>query len=125
MSRGFGSWQRYLWSMIRRHGKPMTFDDIRAAIDRASGAPKGARLRPSVERSMRRALHRMVSNGGMIAIGDGGRAEPFRYFIHPILIGMMGDTPEASALRAALEADPGANKAAAKAMVEMFPQAEG
>ena len=33
------------------------------------------------------------------AIGDGGRGEPYRYFIHPLIIGMMG-----AALEAAIEA---------------------
>lgn len=60
----------------------------------------------------------MASNGGLLAIGDGGRAEPFRYFIHPLVIGMMGNTPDADALQKALEADPGANAAANKFMAE-------
>jgi hypothetical protein len=64
-----------------------------------------------------------TSNGSLLAIGDGGRGERFRYFLHPVVIGMMGkDTPEARALLAALESDPGVNKAAAKAMFEMFDQ---
>ena len=45
----------------------------------------------------------MVSGGELIALGSGGRADPHRYFIHPIIIGMMGKTPEADALYNALE----------------------
>lgn len=121
MSRGLGLMQRVLWFTIRQHGKPMTFDEIRAAL--LVGAEPGVGLRSSSERSLRRALHRMAENGGgLIAIGDGGRADPYRYFIHPLIIGMMGRTPEADALQQALEADPGAEKAAAKAMAEMFPR---
>jgi hypothetical protein len=118
MSRGLGKLQRVLFATIQRHGKPMTFDDIRAE---AIG-DDGDRLSASFERSLRRALHRMAENGGLIVIGDGGRADPYRYFIHPLIIGMMSDTPEADALRQALEADPGAEKAVAKWMAEMFPQ---
>jgi hypothetical protein len=121
MSRGLGKLQRALWETIRQHGKPMTFDDLRATILQGIGAEDGAKLRPSFERSLRRALNRMAENGGgLIAIGDGGRAEPYRYFIHPLIIGMMGKTPEADALQQALEVDPGAEKA--KWMAGMFPQ---
>jgi hypothetical protein len=75
-----------------------------------------------LERSLRHTLHRMVSSGGLIAIGDGGRADPFRYFIHPMIIAMTCKTTEEwHALRDVLAADPGANKAAAKwNMAEMF-----
>ena len=63
----------------------------------------------------------MAKSGGLVAIGDGGRADPYRYIIHPLVIGMMGDTPEAGALQQALLADPGARKAAAaKEMGRMF-----
>jgi hypothetical protein len=98
----------------------MTFEDIRAVIRQGNDLEADTKLRPSFERSLRRALHRMAENGGgLIAIGDGGRAEPYRYFIHPLIIGMMGKTPQADELEQALEADPGAEKAAAKWMAEM------
>jgi hypothetical protein len=117
MSRGLGRLQNALLMTIRQHGKPMTFDEIRAE---ALGGRDG-RLSASFERSLRRALHRMAEDGGgLIAIGDGGRAEPYRYFIHPLVIGMMGKTPEAAALQQALEADPGADMAADKFMARMF-----
>jgi hypothetical protein len=122
MSRGLGKLQQVLWATIRRHGKPMTFGDIRAE---AIGGADSGRLSASFKHSLRRALHRMVSSGALIAIGDGGRADPCRYFIHPLVIGMMGKTPEADALQQALEADPGAKRAAAKVMAEMFPQSPG
>lgn len=116
MSRGLGKLQRVLWVHIQRHGKPIAFEEIRA-----EAIGDGGSLSASFERSLRRALHRMVENGGLIAIGDGGRADPYRYFIHPLIIGMMGHTPEADALQRALIADPGTEKAAAKWMAEMFP----
>jgi hypothetical protein len=123
MSRGLGRLQNALWMTIRRHGKPMTFDEIRAVIRQGIEAEPDTKLRASFERSLRRALHRMAEDGGgLIAIGDGGRAEAYRYFIHPLVIGMMGKTPEADALQQALEADPGAGMAADKCMARMFSQ---
>jgi hypothetical protein len=107
MSRGLGKLQRALFWTIRWHGKPMTFDDIRAA---AIG-DGGFLLAVSIERSLRRALHRMVSDGFLIAIGGGGRGDPFRYFFHPMGIALMCGKPEAKALWKALQADPGAEEA--------------
>ncbi len=36
-------------------------------------------------RSARRAIHKMVKDGTLIAIGSGGRGDPYRYAIHPFL----------------------------------------
>jgi hypothetical protein len=105
MSRGPGKLRRALFLTIRRHGKPMTFEEMRGE---AIGDEPDVRLTASVERSGRRALHRMVSDGLLIAIGGGGRADPYRYFFDPGKIEMMCDKPEARALWRALEADPGA-----------------
>ena len=111
MSRGLGRLQRVLWETIRRHGKPMTFDDIRAVIRQELDVEDGTKLRPSFERSLRHALHRMVSDGGLIAIGGGGRADPLRYFMDPTLIAIASTTPEEGhAWLNALAADPGANE---------------
>jgi hypothetical protein len=119
MSRGLGRLQRWLVPMIRRHGKPMTFDDMRAIIRRELEVEEGTKLYSSLERSLRRALHRMVSNGGVIAFGGGGRADPFRYFMHPMVITMMcGTNEEISALMDVLAADPGANEALNKCIAK-------
>ena len=117
MSRGLGKLQRALWAAIQQHGKPMTFDDIRAV---ALGNDPDRKLRPAFERSLRRALQYMVRDGGLIAIGEGGRSEPFRYFIHPLVLGGMGDDPETRAWMQALLADPGADEAANKALAKML-----
>jgi hypothetical protein len=120
MSRGLGRLQNGLLAAIRGHGKPMTFADIRAHIIQSIGAQPDEKLRVSFERSLRRALHRLTSDHMLIAMGEGGPGEPLRYFIHPLFIGMMGDTPQALALREALEADSGANEAAAGFMARML-----
>jgi len=65
MSRGPGRLQRWLWLMIKRHGKPMTFEDIRAVIRKEFEVEDGIKLYSSFERSLRRALHLMVSDGGV------------------------------------------------------------
>jgi hypothetical protein len=83
--------------IIQYHGRPLTFAEIRG-----DSAPS-----PSLERSVRRALHKLVQNGALIAMGDGGRADPFRYFLNPMLIGMTEDKSQRDALVTALEADPG------------------
>lgn len=129
MSRGLGKMQRLLWKMVYDHGKPMTFEEMREVILQALGdrAPDRlvnlyrGELRPSFERSLRRALHKMVKDRGMmITCGIGGSADRFRYFIHPMVIAMM-DAPKSDALLTALEADPGATAAQVKAFMETFP----
>lgn len=96
MCRGLGMWQRWIFSTIRRHGKPMSFEDIGAAALRETGAPPDAKLNPSPARSMRRALHGLVKSGSLVAIGTGGRAEPHRYFLSFITLALTcGDDYEA------------------------------
>ena len=119
MSRGPGRLQRALFTMIRQRGKPMTFNDIRADV-RKQFDKDGTRyssfewslLYSSLERSLRRALQRMVRDGVLIAIGGGGRADPSRYSIHPkIMHEMCGTEKEFVALLEVLADDPGAIKA--------------
>jgi hypothetical protein len=119
--------QRYLFQTIKTYGKPVTFADLRTIILKAENAPSSQRWLPqSVERSLRRALHRMVSDGVLIAIGGGGRGDPYRYFIDPILVAMIsaasGDPAEWCAYQQAIEAHPGATEAANKAAAKMFRQ---
>jgi hypothetical protein len=98
MSRGLGkSQQRAIWEIIMHHGKPVTFAEMRG----------GPSLGVSLEGSFRRALHKMVKDGGLIAIGNGGRGDPLHYFIHPLIISRMGDTRKARALWQAFEARSG------------------
>ena len=56
MSRGPGRLQRGLWQVILDHGKPMAFAEIRTMLVEAD-----IWVSPSLQRSLRRALHRMVS----------------------------------------------------------------
>jgi hypothetical protein len=104
MSRGLGRIQNGVMLTIQCHGKPMTFADIRAYVRRDLGAQPNEKLRASFERSLRRAIQRLVRDWHLIAIGDGGPRDPCRYFLHPMLIGMLDDTPKGRSLLKALEA---------------------
>jgi hypothetical protein len=112
MSRGLGRLLRWLWLIIQWHGKPMMFEDIRAVMRKELEVEDGTKLYSSFERSLRRALQRMVSDGGLIAISGGGPADPYRYFMDPLLIAIASKTPEEGhAWLDALAADPGAAEA--------------
>jgi len=74
MSRGLGKMQRMLLGLIREFGEPMTFDQMRLAM----GLTDKLEAWPSLKRSMHRALRSMVG-GELIVLGDGGRADPYRY----------------------------------------------
>jgi hypothetical protein len=125
MSRGLGRLQNALFFTIRQHGKPMTFKDIRVVIrkefeedGKLYSSFEWSLLYSSLERSLRRALHRMVKDGLLVAFGDGGQSDPYRYFFHPMGIAIMCGEPEAHALWKALEADPGSNEALGKLMAK-------
>jgi len=110
MPRGLGKVQRMLLGLIREFGEPMTFDQMRLAIglQTKQRTKQRTKLEPSLTRSLRRALHSMVVNSGeLIALGNGGRAEPYRYFFHPVTLYLMKD----QALQEAFDADPGAKEA--------------
>jgi hypothetical protein len=102
MSRGPGAMQRYLVYLIRVHGKPVTFAELRAIILKAGNAPAGAVLRPPVERSLRRALRSLVRDQIIIAFGGGGPGDPHRYFLHPSFAAIACDKQEFDALSEAL-----------------------
>jgi hypothetical protein len=75
MSRGMGRHQVALFDVIASNGKPMSFNEIRARILQDVGVnDPTTKLRPTFERSIRRSLHRMVSDSTLIACGGGGRS---------------------------------------------------
>ena len=71
--------RRFLFELLYESEKPMTFAAIRRA---AAGEDFVFRL--TVERSLRRALKRMVDNEVIDANGD-------RYCIHPRIVATMAD----------------------------------
>ena len=105
MSRGPGVMQRYLWQTIQTHGKPMTFAEIRSVAATGAILPGSVKLMPSEERSLRRALHAMVRDEALIALGSGGRSDPHRYFLNPLIAILAGNEQNFEAWAKALEAD--------------------
>jgi hypothetical protein len=92
MSRGLGYVQQYLIRHLRHSKKPMTFADIlarafpegsyEADMAKALGSGQVARIR-----SLRRAMKSLVDDNMLIAIGEGGPADPKRYWLNPMMIG--------------------------------------
>ena len=80
MSKGLGYWQRMIFAVLRGKSQPVTFIEL-----------CGGRYRPSTTRSIRRALQRMIESGGIVTVGRGGRADPFRYAVNPVIMVMAGN----------------------------------
>jgi hypothetical protein len=113
MSRGPGKMQRWLVLILIESGREtMTFAEIRASILK-SWDNKFPSLYPSLERSLRRALKKLADDEVVLAIGDGGRADPTRYCLHPVFRGAeLGE--DFNAAFAAVQAMPGGTDALAK-----------
>lgn len=116
MSRGPGWIQRALYLTILHGHKPMTFANIRDHIAKARDYPPGVTMLPDFQRSVRRALKRMVDDQAIIALGKGGPADPHRYCPNPMLVAMACDAQTYERVVAMINADPAAaqgwNKAA-------------
>jgi hypothetical protein len=85
MSRGPGYLQRYLFGLIRQ--RPMTFAEMRKT---AQGDNITMLVtKPSMERSMRRALLKMVRDGAVITEGRGEPRNPYRYHLSPLTTAML------------------------------------
>jgi hypothetical protein len=91
MSRGPGRLQQAIFHTLREHGKPMTWAEMRSEVCKQTGFDEAlfSIVHNSLERSLRRAMAKMVKDGAVITIGHGGRADPFRYSIDPLLMGMI------------------------------------
>jgi hypothetical protein len=87
MSRGPGYLQRYLFGLIRQ--KPMTFAEMRKI---AQGDDITMFVtKPSLERSLRRALLKMVRDGAVITEGRGEPRNPYRYHVSAPITAMLPD----------------------------------
>jgi hypothetical protein len=91
MSRGLGRWQNAFLSTIRVYRRPLTFEDFLVILRQGQGVKPGVKPKRSFARSLRRALQTLVRNQLLITIGKGGPGDPFRYFLHPMLVGMTDD----------------------------------
>jgi hypothetical protein len=90
MSRGPGKMQQALFGFLLKQPRPVQWHEIRAEVIEQLELDKAMYhiVHGSLERSLRRAMHEMVKDGAVITIGHGGRAEPFRYSLDPLLRGM-------------------------------------
>jgi hypothetical protein len=85
MSRGLGQLQVEIKHMLARGFEvygPLRFADIRAVmvIEHGGNPENGDKMRPSVERSLKRALKGLVDRGDVLIItGKGGPGDPRRY----------------------------------------------
>jgi hypothetical protein len=107
---------------IGRSNKTMTFADIRADLLQSWGVnDPDTKLRPALERSLRRALKSLADAGALLALGGGGgRGDPQRYCINPIMAAVSGSKEQFERSSAILQADPGAHVAADKFMQRMM-----
>ena len=69
----------------------MTWAEMRHEVCKQTGYEEAmfSIVHASLQRSLRRAMAKMVKDGAVITVGRGGRGEPFRYSIDPLLLGMI------------------------------------
>ena len=85
MSRGLGKQQQEIKRVLQRAWDTkiglLTFASIRGVfIISAGGNPETDKLRPAVERSLKRSLKTLVDRGDVVIIsGEGGQRSPFTY----------------------------------------------
>jgi hypothetical protein len=86
MSRGLGKLQVVIKEVLTRafqaDAGPLRFTDLRAVmvIEHGGNPEHGDKLRPSVERSLKRALKTLVDRGDVLIFGgEGGVGDPYRY----------------------------------------------
>jgi hypothetical protein len=125
MSRGPGYMQQYLFRLLRHSDKPMTFVNIlarafpegsyEAGMVKALGPGNVARVR-----SLRRAMKGLVDDNAVIAIGEGGPADPKRYWVNPMMVVMSGNKDDFDKATAMLEREPGGVAAMNKTARTMF-----
>jgi hypothetical protein len=116
MSRGNSKIQNTLFISFLKIGKPVTFDELcRMLISWGDKDPNTVKFKPSKIRSLRRSLQGLRRDELLITLGSGGRADPFRYFIHPMnAIAMEPEKTEQ--IIGALEKAPGGLEALVRSM---------
>jgi len=111
MSRGPGHTQRYLLSIIGNASAPMTFADIFARVfpedsHEAIFASMLGGSNVGAVRSLRRALKKLCDDGAVLALGKGGRSDPCRYCLDPIVVALGGTKEQFEKAIAVIESDP-------------------
>jgi hypothetical protein len=129
MSRGPGKLQRYLTDLVMGSDKPMTFADIQAiAFPKGSYEADMAKMfggsSVPVVRSLRRALKGLVDDRTLIAIGEGGRSDPKRYWLNPMMVALFSGKEQYERVSATLKTEPGGEAAVNKAAGAMLSRSK-
>jgi hypothetical protein len=90
MSRGNGWQQRCVLRLVFVADKPLTFKEIGGALLDANNAPPNVWLKPSVERSLRRAIQVLVRNQDLL-IPDKHSGGVNRYGLNPLMFVLAGE----------------------------------
>jgi len=122
MSRGHGALQHNLANLILQSPDPMTFAEI-AAVAFPPGSYEADISRVGRVRSLRRALRRLCDDGTIMKIGDGGRGDPYRYWLNPMMVAMTGDKKFYRKLNKRIAADPALTAAANAIAKRLFKRA--
>ena len=117
MSRGHGALQDYLMKMILHSPDPLTFAQIMAiAFPEGTYESDMAKIiggsRVGAIRSLRRALRRLCDDGSIMIIGNGGRSDPHRYWLDPMMLALSGQKEWYDEVCKRIEADPALTAAA-------------
>jgi hypothetical protein len=103
--------QRFLLATIGQADAPMTFADIFAvafpegSYEADLAKVLGGSNMPKV-RSLRRALKKLCDDGAILSLGKGGRGDPYRYCLDPIIAAIGGTKEQFEKAIAVLESDP-------------------
>jgi hypothetical protein len=84
MSRGLGSLQseiKTVLSILWKHRGSMRFADLRAGLLYAHGGEEGDTLAPTYERSVWRALNKLIARGDVVVIGGKGTSSSPREYM--------------------------------------------
>jgi hypothetical protein len=103
--------------MILHSSDPLTFAEIMAvAFPEGSYESDMAKTiggsNVGSVRSLRRALKRLCDDGSIMIIGKGGRSDPHRYWVDPIMLALSGDKEWYEEVCKRISADPALTAAA-------------
>jgi hypothetical protein len=102
---------------ILRSPDPLTFAQIVAiAFPEGSYESDMAKIvggsRVGAIRSLRRALQRLCDDGSIMIIGKGGRGDPHRYWVDPMMLALFGEKARYDEVCKRIDADPALTAAA-------------
>jgi hypothetical protein len=91
MSRGLGWMQRWAIRLVLVANRPLTFREIGRALLDAHNSPPNHWLKPSVERSLRRAIQVLVRDQHLMVPHKHGGGGVNRYGLNPLMFAYEGE----------------------------------